>query len=241
MLSIASPYPRIRGLTARTAAFGIVVLLGSGGVAHALSDSGPRFRVDLAGDQVVPPVETETTGEFRLRLDEGLTEAEARLNVRDGVAVTEAHLHCAAAGENGPLVAFLFGPVPDGVDVDGDIANFNMLDADITATGADCVFAIGLAINNLADLTQAMENGNIYADVHTLSNPSGEIRAQVALEVECPADLNEDDEVGAADLAELLGSWGPNPDDPADLNGDGTVGAADLAQLLGSWGPCPNA
>ena len=28
-------------------------------------------------------------------------------------------------------------------------------------------------------------------------------------------------------------------DCPADLNGDGGTGAADLAQLLASWGPCP--
>ena len=26
---------------------------------------------------------------------------------------------------------------------------------------------------------------------------------------------------------------------PADLNGDGIVNAADLAQMLGAWGPCP--
>lgn len=52
----------------------------------------------------------------------------------------------------------------------------------------------------------------------------------------CPADLNGDGFVGAADLAGLLGSWGlPGP---ADLDGSGTVGAPDLATLLGSWGPC---
>ncbi len=28
-------------------------------------------------------------------------------------------------------------------------------------------------------------------------------------------------------------------DCPADLNGDGAVDAADLAQLLGAWGMCP--
>lgn len=46
-----------------------------------------------------------------------------------------------------------------------------------------------------------------------------------------------DDNVGAFDLARLLGAWGPclDPDDcPADLNADGS---ADLAQLLASWGP----
>ena len=54
----------------------------------------------------------------------------------------------------------------------------------------------------------------------------------------CPADLNNDGQVDAADLAILLGAWGPNPGSPADINGDGNVDAADLAVLLGSWGPC---
>ena len=58
---------------------------------------------------------------------------------------------------------------------------------------------------------------------------------------DCPADFNGDGAVEAADLAVLLGSWGPCPpkeDCPADLNDDGLVEAADLAELLGSWGPC---
>ena len=45
--------------------------------------------------------------------------------------------------------------------------------------------------------------------------------------------------VNAADLAQLLGAWGPNPGHPADFNEDNVVNAADLAQLLGAWGACP--
>ncbi|MCH8913340.1 MAG: hypothetical protein IIA33_07200, partial [Planctomycetes bacterium] len=55
-----------------------------------------------------------------------------------------------------------------------------------------------------------------------------------------PADLDHNGQVGAFDLALLLGSWGPCLDEcdcPADLDGGGTVGAFDLAILLGSWGP----
>ncbi len=51
-----------------------------------------------------------------------------------------------------------------------------------------------------------------------------------------PADLDGDGDVGASDLAILLGSWGPCEGCPADFNGDGIVNAADLAQLLGAWG-----
>ena len=58
----------------------------------------------------------------------------------------------------------------------------------------------------------------------------------------CPADFDGDGTIGASDLAQLLGSWGPYepcpPFDAADFNEDCGVNAADLAQLLGSWGPC---
>lgn len=52
----------------------------------------------------------------------------------------------------------------------------------------------------------------------------------------CPADLDGDGQVGASDLASLLGAWGVSG--PADLDGDGSVGSSDLASLLGAWGPC---
>lgn len=49
------------------------------------------------------------------------------------------------------------------------------------------------------------------------------------------ADLaGDDDIVGAADLAALLGDWSQG-DTPSDLNFDGVVDAFDLAILLGSW------
>jgi hypothetical protein len=56
----------------------------------------------------------------------------------------------------------------------------------------------------------------------------------------CPADLNGDALVNAADLASLLAEWGAcgTGSCPADLTGDGTVNGADLGSLLGSWGGC---
>ncbi len=55
--------------------------------------------------------------------------------------------------------------------------------------------------------------------------------------VSCPADLDGDGIVGAADLAILLGAWAGGG--IGDLDGSGVVGGADLAILLGAWGPCP--
>ncbi len=51
----------------------------------------------------------------------------------------------------------------------------------------------------------------------------------------CAGDFDQDGQVAASDLAEMLGSWGL----PAgDLNEDGTTDAADLSALLSAWGPC---
>ena len=55
-----------------------------------------------------------------------------------------------------------------------------------------------------------------------------------------PPDFDGNGQVGAFDLAILLGSWGPFPDPPANCPADrddsGFVNAFDLAMLLGSWG-----
>ena len=64
-----------------------------------------------------------------------------------------------------------------------------------------------------------------------------------------PQDFDVDGDVDAADLAELLSSWGPcplpcvpgDPADtcPADFDGDCDVDAANLAEVLSNWGPVP--
>jgi len=51
----------------------------------------------------------------------------------------------------------------------------------------------------------------------------------------CPADLDGDGSVTAADLSALLGSWGTPG---GDVDGNGNTDAADLSALLGSWGLC---
>lgn len=61
------------------------------------------------------------------------------------------------------------------------------------------------------------------------------VLAAVSPSTPCPADLNADGTVDAADLAALLGAWGTAA---GDVNGDGTTDAADLAALLGAWGAC---
>ncbi|MHC4082738.1 MAG: S8 family serine peptidase, partial [Planctomycetota bacterium] len=58
-------------------------------------------------------------------------------------------------------------------------------------------------------------------------------------QLDCPADIDGDGDVGVTDFLELLAAWGPNPGHPADIDGDGEVGVTDFLELLAAWGPCP--
>ena len=60
-----------------------------------------------------------------------------------------------------------------------------------------------------------------------------------ALGPSCDPDFNGDMIVNVADLAQILGSWGPCPGCPTDLNGDDVVDAFDLAILMDCFGNCP--
>lgn len=58
---------------------------------------------------------------------------------------------------------------------------------------------------------------------------------------ECPADLNDDEQVDIDDLFAVLAAWGPcdDPEDcPQDVNQDGVVDIDDLFEVLANWGPC---
>lgn len=156
---------------------GSVLVLGFGLVLAGAADAAPlTFRATLTGDQEVPTVDTSTRGTATFRADPGLTELRFDVRVTNGNEITQAHLHCASAGVNGPVVAFLFGPEDPGIDVSGRLAAGAIENADIIATdGEPC----GAALNNIASLYDAILEGRVYVNVHSAANPGGEVRSQL--------------------------------------------------------------
>jgi hypothetical protein len=131
-----------------------------------------NFTATLTGDQQTTPVDTDTTGRFRLLWDEFEGTATYTLAVRSGVRLFMAHVHCAPAGENGPIALWLAGRHDPGWDVDGKwISNATLTDANVSA-GTACG-------DTLAEVIEAMRAGNTYVNVHSQANPSGEIRGQI--------------------------------------------------------------
>ena len=83
-------------------------------------------------------------------------------------------------------------------------------------------------------------------DIFWEDGETGETFAEVDVPIECaatcgscPTDSDGDGDTDAADLAVLLGNWGPlDAGHCLDADDNGLIDAFDLAVLLGAWGPC---
>lgn len=73
------------------------------------------FIAKMRGRFQVPPVITEATGITLLKLRNNGLSLKFLLKVNDIENVTQAHIHLGRPGQNGPVVAFLFGPSKFGI------------------------------------------------------------------------------------------------------------------------------
>jgi hypothetical protein len=116
------------------------------------------------------PVTTVATGVALFDFD-GAT-VRYQIEVEDIDDVTLAHIHAGDATVAGPIVVELF-------NADGNPVSFGDRDELVegTFTAADLQAAGG--ITTLEALMEAMGDGLTYVNVHTSTNPSGEIRGQI--------------------------------------------------------------
>src|SRR5687768_7317242 len=120
-------------MVARLIAIGTAALILT---AASVASAGDTFKAELTGDQEVPAVtDQSTTGKFVIQFNRDFSAGEYKLVVNKGERVTQAHLHCGAAGVNGPVIVFLAGFHANGWDVDGQwITNATVTNANIVLT-----------------------------------------------------------------------------------------------------------
>lgn len=174
------------------AAVGGLLVLSAAAAHDADDDDDHAFRALLSGAQEVTPpdapatpslgVATNTAAQVRVEFSRNLSNFRFRLNVRNGRRVTQAHLHCGRPGQNGPVVVFLAALNPDGADVNGAFAQGTRRNEHIEVGAEACETLIGRPVRNIASLAGAARDGLIYANVHTIDNPAGEVRGQLIRE-----------------------------------------------------------
>src|SRR5206468_11813642 len=132
-------------------------------LAFTRDEHGRVFRAKLRGDNEVPPVDTETTGKLRIQFAKDFSSATLRFDLDDAERITQAHFHCGEEGVNGPIVIFLAGFHDRGWDIDGRfLDNLTITDQNIVNTACG---------STLRDIAQAMEDGNIYVNAHSVASP----------------------------------------------------------------------
>ncbi len=141
---------------------------------YSFAQSTQSFSANLTGGEEVPPVTTTTRGSVQVTPNRLTSAIAYKLSLYNTVGVTAAHLHCGVKGQNGPVVAFLFGQ-GGGSQVNGTV-NVSANDLAVESSGTTC----SPAINNKTDLIQALNDGRIYANAHSVSIPSGVVRGQLA-------------------------------------------------------------
>lgn len=128
------------------------------------------FEAKLSGKEVVPAVETKTTGEADFKLSKDGKELTYILKVKDIENVTAAHIHTGMMGKSGGPVAGLFkGPKKEG-KFSGDLAKGTITDKTLVGP---------LAGKTIGDLVEMIKSGGAYVNVHTDKYPDGEVRGQI--------------------------------------------------------------
>lgn len=126
-----------------------VLLCTCAGAAAALAD---EIRIDLRGNQEVPPVATHAAGSGVLTINKDMSVGGGIATT--GVAGTMAHIHVGKAGSNGPVAVTLTKNGNDGWRVPPD--------AKLTEAQYQAYLA-----------------GELYVNVHSEAHKGGEIRGQV--------------------------------------------------------------
>jgi len=129
-----------------------------------------KFTATMSGNNEVPPVDTTATGETVFRSSANDTTIKYKVNVTGFSDATGAHIHMAKSGANGDVVVDLLkdskkNPTKLGMAIRG-----NITDSDLTGP---------MQGKTVSDLISAINSGDTYVNVHTPTNPDGEIRGQI--------------------------------------------------------------
>lgn len=140
-----------------------------------------KFNTTLSGKNTVPVQDTHAVGQAIVTISKDETKIHYKIITANIDDIFASHFHLAPVGENGGIVAPLYGNAPSGPN-NGVLAEGYITVGDVIGPlspdpdDPDPAAASQVA---LANLIIAIRSGNIYVNVHTLAVLSGEIRGQL--------------------------------------------------------------
>ena len=168
------------------------------------------YEVQLSGSQEVPPVTTDATGSATFTLSGDTLSLTGDFSGLSS-PYTASHVHMAAMGENGDVI------FPLNVTLDADnMSGIFSADQTLTQEQVDAAMA-----------------GNLYINVHSEMNPSGEIRAQLV-----PDMMGMMGETGGSMMGDSGGAMMDNnmmsmTFADVDTNGDGSIDQMEFDTAMG--------
>lgn len=154
------------------------LLLALGIGSYAVAGGGKKHvKGDLTGLQENPDISTTGNGTFEATIDDDAQTIayELSYSALEGGAALQAHIHLGKRAVNGGVSAFLCG----GGDKPACPATSGTVNGVVDAADVIGPGGQGIAAGEFGELVAAMRAGHTYANVHTPTWPSGEIRAQI--------------------------------------------------------------
>jgi len=147
-------------------------------VAYGDDNDGPAhaFRANLQGRNEAPLTLSAARGRLALTVNATDTSVHFVLQYMGlQTMVTASHIHVAQPNVNGGVTVFFCGGGGRPACPQGQ----GTVEGDFTAADVLPLTSKQLEANNLAKLLAAIRAGRTYANVHTMTSPSGEIRGQI--------------------------------------------------------------
>jgi hypothetical protein len=147
------------------------------GATPAIADKF-TFPTRLSGYNETPlTLNSRGSGEFLAQVSKDETSIQYTLTYRDlPSSVLQAHIHFGRPGLTGGVALFLCTNLGNGPAGTQPCPQSGTITGTLTAASVVGPAAQGITAGDLADMIKALRAGAAYANVHTSSFPSGEIR-----------------------------------------------------------------
>jgi hypothetical protein len=163
-------------------AIGVAVVGAAGVGTAAVAGDRPSVKTNLSGYEEVPAVSSNAGATFRARIARDTDEIAYELSYGSGFngTILQSHIHLGQRSVNGAISVFLCSNLGN-----GPAGTQPCPPAPATITGtirpADVIGPApqGIAAGEFAELVRAIRAGVTYVNIHTDTQPGGEIRGQL--------------------------------------------------------------